>query len=255
MRTTAAKLYGGADLKTIAVSDIGKHRELNEDSVFKCDESLGILPNFYMVADGIGGHRAGDYASQFCILKLVEELKKDKSKTIIGSMFSSILAMNEKMYRESEKKPELHGMGTTLCCVTVSEKTALCANVGDSRMYVYSCDGSLKQISVDHSLVNNLIMTGKLTKKEAAMSPKKNAITRAIGVEQSVSPDFYEVDIEKGDIILLCSDGLTNMVSESLIRDCLGSRIRTLEDKAFWLIYRANLNGGKDNISVVLIEI
>ncbi len=242
-------------MKSVALSDIGRYRDINEDSVFKCDDEVGILPNFYMVADGIGGHKAGDYASQFCVSKLVDNLKKDTSKTVIGSLFSSILETNEMLFRESQKKSELSGMGTTLVCATVLKDTIIAANVGDSRMYIYSTDGSFKQITIDHSFVNSLIMSGQLTKNEAIRHPKKNAITRAIGVEAGVVPDFYEADVDKGDIILLCSDGLTNMLPDDEISGFIGNPIKTLEDKGIQLIERANLNGGKDNISVVLIEI
>jgi protein phosphatase len=255
MRTVEKKFYGGEQLKSAALTDIGKQRAINQDYIFKSDEAIGILPNLYIVADGMGGHKAGDYASRFCVDDFVREAKTGKFKTLLGGLQSIVNAVNEHVYTESLKTPEYKGMGTTLVAAVVHDGSVTVTNVGDSRMYLFSKDGGLRQITVDHSLVENMIQNGELERKDAVHHPKKNIITRAIGVESVVEPDFFEAEIESGDIILLCSDGLSNMVDDDKMNDCLEDKKKTLEEKARTLVDLANERGGKDNISVVLTEI
>ncbi|MCR5824730.1 MAG: Stp1/IreP family PP2C-type Ser/Thr phosphatase [Lachnospiraceae bacterium] len=241
-------------MKSAALTDIGRQRALNQDFIFRSDEAIGLLPSLYIVADGMGGHKAGDYASRFCVEDFIKEARTGKFKTLLGGLESIINIVNEHVYNKSVTVPEYKGMGTTLVAAVVDENTVTVSNVGDSRMYLFSENEGLKQITVDHSLVENMIRVGKLERKEAAHHPKKNVITRAIGVDSSVEPDFYEIDLEKGDIILLCSDGLSNMVDDDRITDCL-KETKDLDEKARELVDYANERGGKDNISVVLIEI
>ena len=242
-------------MKSAALTDIGKQRAINQDFIFKSDEAVGGLPDLYIVADGMGGHKAGDYASRFCVESFIKEAKAGKYKTLLGGLQSIVNSVNEQVYAESFKTPEYKGMGTTLVAAVVGEETVTVVNVGDSRMYLYNEDEGIHQITVDHSLVENMIRNGELERKDAAHHPKKNIITRAIGVDPNVEPDFFETEIEKGDIILLCSDGLSNMVDDDKMNDCLEDRKKTLDEKAQALVDLANERGGKDNISVVLIEI
>ncbi len=242
-------------MKSAALTDIGKQRTINQDFIFKSDDAVGNLPSLYIVADGMGGHKAGDYASRFCVEDFIKEAKSGKFKTLLGSLQSIVNAVNEHVYTESLRTPEYKGMGTTLVAAVVEEKTVTVVNVGDSRMYLYSEEDGIRQITVDHSLVENMIRNGEIERKDAAHHPKKNIITRAIGVDASVEPDFFETELEKGNIILLCSDGLSNMVDDDKMENCLNDNKKTLEEKTRELIDIANERGGRDNISVVLIEI
>ncbi len=255
MRTVEKKFYGGWQLKSAALTDIGRQRAINQDYIFRSDEAIGGFPSLYIVADGMGGHKAGDYASRFCVEDFVKEAGENKYKTLLGGLESIVRNVNEHVYEKSVEIPEYNGMGTTLVTAIVDRNTVTVSNVGDSRLYLYSEENGLRQITVDHSLVENLIQNGELDRKDAAHHPKKNIITRAIGVEPSVEPDFFEIDLEKGNIILMCSDGLSNMVDDDKIQDCLADSSTQLDKKAGNLVNMANERGGKDNISVVLIEI
>jgi protein phosphatase len=255
MRTVEKKFHGGRQLKSAALTDIGRKRAINQDYIYRSDEEVGRLPSLYIVADGMGGHKAGDYASRFCVEEFLKKAKEGRYKSLLGGLGSIIGSVNERVYEEAKKDISLNGMGTTLVAAVVGDDTVTVANVGDSRLYILFSDEGLKQITVDHSLVESLIRHGDLDRKEAAHHPKKNVITRAIGVEAYVEPDFFEVEVKKEDIILLCSDGLTNMVDDERICACLRNKGLTLEEKVKELVRQANEAGGKDNISVVLIEI
>ncbi len=255
MRTAEKKFYGGRQLKSAALTDIGKQRSLNQDFIFNSDEAIGGLPSLYIVADGMGGHKAGDYASRFCVEDFINEVKARKYKTLLGGLEYIISSVNEHVFDKAMSKPEYNGMGTTLVTAVVDGNSVTVSNVGDSRLYLFEPKNGLKQITVDHSLVETMVQSGELDRKDAVHHPKKNIITRAIGVESEVEPDFFEIDVEAGDIVLMCSDGLTNMVDDDKIGDCLGREDISLYEKAEELVEMANERGGKDNISVVLIEI
>ncbi len=242
-------------MKSVALTDVGKQRSINQDYIFRSDDAIGFLPSLYIVADGMGGHKAGDYASQLCVNEFVNEAKASNPKTLLGGLESIIGTVNEHIYNEAGKKEEYRGMGTTLVAAVVSEDSVTVANVGDSRLYLCTEEEGLRQITVDHSLVENMIKNGELERKDAAHHPKKNIITRAMGVDLTVEPDFFEIDLEKGNRLLMCSDGLSNMVDDEKICSTLQNPTKNLESKARELIDLANERGGKDNISVVLIEI
>ena len=203
-------------MKTFSMTDIGRKREVNQDYVFATDETIGNLPNLLVVADGMGGHRAGDFASRFTVEVLAEEVQNCKEthpETILGN---SIQAANERLLEEAEKDNRLEGMGTTLVAATIMDHVLYFANVGDSRLYLINKE--IRQLSKDHSMVEEMVRLGGLTEEEAKHHPDKNIITRAIGVKQKVEPDFFEYRLKGGDIILMCSDGLTNMVDDD--SDC-----------------------------------
>ena len=238
-------------MKTFSMTDIGRKREINQDYVFATDETIGNLPNLLVVADGMGGHRAGDFASRFTVEVLAEEVQNCKEthpETILGN---SIQAANERLLEEAEKDNRLEGMGTTLVAATIMDHVLYFANVGDSRLYLINKE--IRQLSKDHSMVEEMVRLGGLTEEEAKHHPDKNIITRAIGVKQKVEPDFFENRLKGGDIILMCSDGLTNMVDDDEIFQIVKSA-RDIVEAVESLIQRANENGGSDNIGVVLAQ-
>ena len=233
------------------MTDIGRKREVNQDYVCATDETIGNLPNLLVVADGMGGHRAGDFASRFTVEVLAEEVQNCKEthpETILGN---SIQAANERLLEEAEKDNRLEGMGTTLVAATIMDHVLYFANVGDSRLYLINKE--IRQLSKDHSMVEEMVRLGGLTEEEAKHHPDKNIITRAIGVKQKVEPDFFEYRLKGGDIILMCSDGLTNMVDDDEIFQIVKSA-RDIVEAVESLIQRANENGGSDNIGVVLAQ-
>ena len=242
-------------MESFAITDIGSRREANQDFVYCNDNAVGLLPNLYIVADGMGGHRAGDFASRFSVIEFEKEIKEQKARTIIGSMEGAIRQVNEKLLREATMEPEYEGMGTTFVAACISEGNLYVLNIGDSRLYRLNETGTIRQITQDHSLVEQKILRGELERKDAKNHPEKNVITRALGAMEQVVPDFFEVELDAGDYILLCSDGLTNMVEDSVIKEVVLNQELELKEKAERLIALANENGGRDNISLVLVHI
>ncbi|HAL02920.1 MAG TPA: Stp1/IreP family PP2C-type Ser/Thr phosphatase [Lachnospiraceae bacterium] len=236
-----------------SITDIGRQRQMNQDYVFTSEISVGTLPNLFIVADGMGGYKAGEYASKCTVDTIVNEVSFSNDESPIRLLRNAIQKANSKIRQKSMSDDNYKGMGTTLVAGTFDGEILTVANVGDSRLYLYN--GSLKQITTDHSLVEEMIRMGELERERARTHPDKNIITRAVGVVEQVDVDFFEVeDISNGDMILLCSDGLTNMVEDSEISEILGMK-GSLEDKARLLVQTANAHGGKDNIAVVLAEL
>ena len=242
-------------MESFAITDIGSYRQVNQDYVYCNDNAVGLLPNLYIVADGMGGHKAGDFASQFSVNEFEKELKNQKARTIIGSMEGAIRQVNEKLLKEAAAEPDYEGMGTTFVAASVVDDRVVVLNIGDSRLYILSEKGVIRQITQDHSLVEEKILRGELDRKDAKNHPEKNVITRAVGATEQVVPDFFEVELEAGDYILLCSDGLTNMVEDSVIKEIVLEHDLTIKEKAESLVKLANENGGRDNISLVLVHI
>ena len=238
-------------MKACAMTDTGRVRSANQDYVFASIEPVGVLPDLFLVADGMGGHQAGDYASRFITENLVTHFKMSKDTGTVGVLKDGIEKVNKLLYQESKKKPELNGMGTTLVAAVVEDSTMYVANVGDSRLYLIR--NQLKQITRDHSYVEELVSLGQLERGSKDYREKKNIITRAVGTEDKLEIDFFEVSLEPGDYILLCSDGLSNMLEDAEIEEIICSELE-LPEKAEKLITVANDNGGKDNIAVVLME-
>ena len=238
-------------LKTFSVTDIGKKRKLNQDYVFASQEPIGNLSNVFIVADGMGGHKAGDYASKYTVETIVAQIQKSFEKNHVKILSKAIETANAHLREKSLEDEKYEGMGTTVVVATIIGKYLQIANVGDSRLYVVNEE--IKQITRDHSLVEEMVRMGGIGREEARNHPDKNIITRAIGVSDKVEIDFFSVELKPGDIILMCSDGLTNMLEDEEIRKILkGSD--DLESKAGELVKTANNNGGKDNIAVILIE-
>lgn len=238
-------------LKTFSITDIGRKRKMNQDYVFTSEIPVGNLPNIFIVADGMGGHNAGDYASRCTVETVVKEIERS-SKTNPKELFADAIEVaNREILTIAGQNEHLNGMGTTLVLATCEANKLTVANIGDSRLYVLGDE--LKQITKDHSFVEEMVRRGNLDKESAKNHPDKNIITRAIGADEVVEADFFEVELKEGDMVLMCSDGLTNMLEDEEIRMILNGQ-RDIVEKAEELVKAANENGGKDNIAVVLVE-
>lgn len=238
-------------LKTCSKTDIGRKRVLNQDTVYSCNVPLGNLDNLFIVADGMGGHKAGDYASAYTVNAIEREVELNEDDKPIKILNEAVICANEEVYTKAQAEEDFAGMGTTVVVATISGNTLYVGNVGDSRLYLI--DDTITQITKDHSLVEEMVRVGEIKREEARLHPDKNIITRAIGAEKSVSVDFFDVELKDGDVILMCSDGLSNMVPDEEILSVIKSQSE-VADMADELIRVANHNGGKDNIGVVLIR-
>lgn len=239
-------------LKSYAMTDVGQKRSVNQDFVFTSQDQIGNLPNLFAVADGMGGHRAGDYASRFTMETLVETIKASEYKNPVKILKEAVDTANERLISAAAGSEELHGMGTTLVACTIIGHYLYTANVGDSRLYIANEEG-LCQVTKDHSLVEEMVRIGEINREDARNHPDKNIITRAIGASRDIMVDFFNTKLKEGDLVLLCSDGLTNMVEDAQI-DHIIRQQDSLSHKVRDLIVQANKNGGKDNIAVIIIE-
>lgn len=239
-------------MKFYAITDIGRKRELNEDYIYTSGQPIGALPNLFIVADGMGGHKAGDYASMHTVDRFVEVIRElGEEHGVQDAINEAVTAANAYIYQRSRENSNLSGMGTTLVLATCIGNEAIVANIGDSRLYLVN--DAMTQITRDHSLVEEMVTLGGIDREMARNHPDKNIITRAVGVKEEVAADFFEVDLTKGDKLLLCSDGLTNMLRDEEIYQIIQEN-KELEQAAKALIDAANKNGGRDNIAVVLVE-
>lgn len=239
-------------LKTFSITNIGKKRKTNQDFVYSSEKSIGRLPNLFLVADGMGGHRAGDYASKITVETIVERVEASGEAEPGAILREAIAAANAVVREQAASSPELEGMGTTVVAAVCDGMKLYVANVGDSRLYIIN-ERRIEQITRDHSWVEEMVRRGGIPREEARNHEKKNIITRAVGAEETVQADFFTVDLKEGDVILMCTDGLTNMLEDEEIRMILeGSR--DIVEKADELVRAANEHGGSDNISVILVE-
>ncbi len=205
---------------------------------------------FYVLADGMGGHNAGEVAAKTAVTDLCKGIKEIRPEP--SELKKIIYTANKKVYDLAAHRSDLHGMGTTLCCFWVFKKELLYAHVGDSRIYRYR--DALKRLTQDHSLRQELLIKGELKEKDLSSYPHKNIITKAIGTTPYVEPDIGVDSIEKGDIYFLCSDGLTDMVTDIEIEEILKSE-NSIEKVCDELVSLAKSNGGSDNITIVMIRI
>lgn len=238
-------------MTAVGKTNIGQKREMNQDFIYYSDSSVGRLPNLYIVADGMGGHNAGDYASRQATETMLSYIEKSDYENPVTVLKYAIIRANERLIVDAQKNPELAGMGTTIVACVIVDGHLYVANMGDSRLYLISSDG-IRQITMDHSLVEEMIRAGKLERENVRNHPEKNIITKAVGASLDAMPDFFELDISTEDRVLLCSDGLSNMVEDDEIEDIVREE-DSLENAVDRLIERANYYGGRDNISVVLI--
>ncbi|MCR5415637.1 MAG: Stp1/IreP family PP2C-type Ser/Thr phosphatase [Pseudobutyrivibrio sp.] len=237
---------------SFALTDVGVKRSMNQDSVYVSDTPVGALQNLYIVADGMGGELAGDYASNRCIEVVTQEISKCPEIQPIKILEQALQRANTVIHGEAISDPTKKGMGTTIVVATVLNSHLYVANVGDSRLYVAN-KTKLTQITKDHSVVAELVRTGELDEDDAKNDNRKNMITRAIGAEESLVVDYFDVKLRGTEKILLCSDGLTNMVEDKDIFKILKST-DTIENKVTELVELANNNGGKDNVSTIIVE-
>ena len=239
-------------MKVYSATDVGQKRKMNQDYVFVSEDAVGNLPNLFVVADGMGGHNAGDFASSHAVEILVDEIRKDADYNPVKVIRHAIETANTEIIEQAQKDEGLRGMGTTMVVSTIVGQYAYVANVGDSRLYVVQ--GQIQQITKDHSLVQEMVRLGEISPEEARNHRDKNIITRALGAEKTVDIDFFDLKLEAGDTILMCSDGLSNMVDDRKMEEIILDSEMELTEKGKTLIREANLNGGKDNIAIILVE-
>lgn len=241
-------------MKSFSITDTGKTRIVNQDYVYATEDGIGELSDLFIVADGMGGHNAGDYASRFCVEEFTEIVRTTVGNPTVGILSKAISATNEKLLLEARLKPELKGMGTTFVAATILNNILYVANIGDSRLYLIR-EKEIRQITEDHSLVEEMVRNGEIERDKMRFHPNKNIITRALGAGDTVVPDYFEVELIEGDLILMCSDGLTNMMDDSEILAITEQFAEDIETAGKELVSRANDNGGKDNISVIMIKL
>lgn len=240
-------------MKIVAKTDKGLVRSSNQDAY-----AVGELPGevaWAVVCDGMGGEAGGNIASALAVKVISEKItsaynEKMRDASIKNLLDSAICAANIEVYDMAYLRPDLQGMGTTVVAVIVRDKTAFIAHAGDSRAYIVSGE-TIQQITTDHSLVQNMVDRGEITAEQAQHHPKKNLITRAVGVEKRIDIDFSEIDLNDNETLILCTDGLSNFVTnKEMIDDIKDGQYYAFADR---LVKRANKNGGGDNITVVAI--
>jgi PPM family protein phosphatase len=237
-----------------ATTDVGLKRDHNEDS-YLCNEQL----NLYAVADGMGGHLGGERASRLAIEILEREMESklgqlgsEPGAAAAEAMRDATRLAAQSIYEEAQKRPELSGMGTTLTAAFVQDEQLTVCHVGDSRAYLYR-DGKARQLTEDHSWVQQQIRAGLIAPEDAIVSRFRNVITRSVGFEPQVEPDLLTVPLELGDVLLLCSDGLSNYMDEGEIAEELTRHFYGEAGQA--LIDLANERGGDDNITVIAVQV
>ncbi len=238
-------------MKTFSVTDTGVLRTMNQDYCFSSDTPIGNLPNLYIVCDGMGGHKAGEYASRYTVERILAHVSRSRSENPIRILRDAIQKANELLVVESREDAEKQGMGTTVVAATLVDHRLYVANVGDSRLYVIG--EKIEQITKDHSYVEEMVRMGKVDREDARNHEKKNVITRAVGATEKIKTDIFEVDLEDNAVVLLCTDGLSNMVTDERICQIVLSSEQT-EDIARNLVNEANKNGGQDNITAVVLK-
>lgn len=237
-----------------AKSDIGKAREINQDYYYISQDT--DEPKMFILADGMGGYKGGEIASKLStdsVRKYIQNnfnsITKEKEE-ILKLIKSAVEYANMVVYEKSKEIPELEGMGTTIEVCLIYNNKAYIGHVGDSRIYRIRKD-VIRKLTKDHSYVQKLVEDKKITREEAKIHPKKNMLTKALGCTPYVEPDIRARNFEKGDIFIICSDGLTNMVDEKRIYELVKENINIAADK---LIEEANNAGGYDNITVIIIS-
>jgi protein phosphatase len=248
--------------RSFALSDVGLRRSHNEDSYFAGDDLA-----LYLVADGMGGHAAGEIASQTAaktISDFVSRAEKDRDMTwpfgvddsyseMENILLSAIKLANQMICRMATEKPELAGMGTTIAGVKIHEGEASIFNVGDSRVYRFR-NGVIEQLTTDHSWVNEQLQRRMITEEEARTHRWKNVITRALGNKSSIEVDLRTIPVQSGDTLMLCTDGLSGLVSDEVILETLESHRDSLEEACRDLVEQANAAGGHDNVTVLIVD-
>lgn len=241
-------------INVFSKTDIGRVRKVNQDAVKT--EVISDNLAWSVVCDGMGGQAGGDIASEIAVIMISKFLSDNLSELktsdeIKSVMYEAVSGANQAIYLKSEKDKNLKNMGTTVIVCVVNRNKLYVAHMGDSRAYLISND-KITQITTDHSMVQEMLDNGKLTIEEARNHPQKNIITRALGVNSEIKLEYNTIDVKKGDIVLSCTDGLTNTVEEQDIYN-ICKRNNNQEEAIGELITTGNKNGGNDNITVSLI--
>ena len=241
-------------IKAYAKSDVGKVRDMNQDAYYISD-SLDEI-QLFMLADGMGGYKGGEIASNLAIQSAksyiennFKDIEKDRD-SIIQLLGSSMEYANMVVYEKSKESKELEGMGTTLEICLIYNNKVFIGHIGDSRVYRIR-KNIIRKLTTDHSYVEKLVRDGQITKEEAYNHPKKNMLMKAVGCNTLVEPDVMCKGFLKGDILLMCSDGLTNMLRDDEIYNTL---LNNGDDPVGALIDKANINGGLDNITTIIVD-
>ncbi|MBQ6132739.1 MAG: Stp1/IreP family PP2C-type Ser/Thr phosphatase [Lachnospiraceae bacterium] len=236
------------------LTDKGRMRPQNEDFLFASDLPVGGLPNLFAVADGMGGHNAGEYASECAIEALLECLRRENEKDPVRALSSAVSFANEKVYDIGARDPSKAGMGTTIVCAVFEGDTLTVMNVGDSRLYAAG-DNFIRLVTRDHSVVEELVRIGALSEEAAEFHKDRHKITRAVGAERRVIPDFFTVDMKKEGVsqLLLCTDGLSNELTGEELFSILKAPL-PIKERAKRLVNAANENHGADNITALIVE-
>jgi protein phosphatase len=237
-----------ARILSFGLTDVGKKRSHNEDSYLLDDEH-----QLYIVADGMGGHQAGEVASSLAVQTIYEQLTSKKDELPPEELLPrAVKQASATIYHAAQESPDLQGMGTTVTSLTFEEHLAHLAHVGDSRAYLIRGD-RIEQLSNDHTWVAEQVRMGLITEEQAARSPFRHIVARSVGFEEDCEVDSRPVPVDEGDIIILCSDGLSNLISPQEIRDIV--RDGFLREAPQRLVRLANDRGGDDNITVLLLYI
>ncbi len=240
---------------SVGKSDVGIVRSNNEDFIFVTDEPIGSLPNLFVVADGMGGHNGGEVASRTAVESFLEYLKSNENKSadVLDFLISAAGHANKFVFDMSESDPSLNGMGTTFSACVIAGNKMYTVHIGDSRVYSVS-GGKLTQVTNDHTFVCEMVKSGQITAEQAKTHPKRNVLMKVLGIGTELMMDGIITAVGEGDKILLCTDGLTNMLSDANIFEII-SDAPDCDEAASRLVAGANANGGCDNISLILIDL
>ena len=238
-------------MRAFSRTDTGRRREMNQDYMYTSELPVGNLPNLYVLADGMGGHNAGDYASRYAVETIVQSVQGSRDTSPVMILREAIWKANQAVVEKSRMDIDLEGMGTTVVAATVDGRELCVANVGDSRLYI--AGEYFEQITKDHSYVQEMVRRGELRAEIARIHPDRNIITRAVGGGLDIEVDFFEAELAENDRILMCSDGLTDMLEDREIFEIIKTGAESA-DIVEMLVGQANRYGGNDNITVILTE-
>ena len=239
-------------MKGVGNTNVGKLRKINQDYVYINNEHIGSLDNLYIIADGVGGHNAGEVASESAIDFFEQFIYETEDDEILDLLVSATVYANEEVFKLSKTNKAYSNMGTTLLATTIKNNKIYISHVGDCRLYGIR-NNKIVQMTSDHTYAMDLFKAGVITKEEAKNSKDSNILTRAIGTEKNVKADALFCEISERDIFIMCSDGLSDMITDDEIFD-IASKDISSDEKVQKLIEKANNNGGKDNIAVIVIE-
>ncbi len=234
-------------------TNVGKIRKINQDYVYINNEPIGSLDNLYIVADGVGGHKAGEIASESAIDFFEQFIYETEDDEVLDLLVSALAYANEQVFKLSKTNKQYENMGTTLLATTIKNNKIFVAHVGDCRLYGIR-NNKIAQMTSDHTYAMDLFKAGIISREEAENSKDSNVLTRALGTEKNVKADALFCDVFKDDIFIMCSDGLSDMVTDDEIFKIASNSNISIEEKVESLIQSANDNGGKDNIAVIVIQ-